>query len=106
MGFIMLPNGCSWYETHRLGGCQRREHPRPECAASPQRSSEHHRLAVLVPYRSADARVHPADMFELCDRLSEHVSVDSFQLFVVNQVDDRPFNRGCLLYTSPSPRDS
>lgn len=97
MSFVMLPNGCSWYETNRLGGCQRLAHPRPECAAAqqPQQSSSH-RLALLVPYRGASAQL---DVAELCDRLSVHLRRHDieYHIFVANQIDRRPFNRGALV---------
>ena len=99
--FKFLPNGCSWYETHRLGGCQRRAHPRTECSfpTSPRRQVAH-RLAVLVPYRSSQsAHVEPLLLAPLCERLANHFQQHnvSFQLFIINQRDHRPFNRGALV---------
>ncbi len=102
MPFTFLSNGCSWYETHRLGGCQRREQPRAECQTSSSTvgsSATAHRLAVLVPYRNpAGANVDPSQLNPLCDRLSELLDRHSisFQIFVVNQRDRRRFNRGAL----------
>ena len=103
MGFVMLPNGCSWYETHRLGGCQRRPQPRPECVQRtdqhPGSSSSEHRLALLVPYRSADGHVNVMHLAELCRRLHRHLTSSrvAFEVFVINQVDSRLFNRGALV---------
>ena len=104
MGFIMLPNGCSWYETHRLGGCERRVRPRTECVVQNQPisssgASQEHRLALLVPYRSADRTVNILDFSELCSRLEHHLAqrgID-FHVFIINQVDSQPFNRGALV---------
>lgn len=88
-GFRMLPNGCSWYETHHLGGCQRLAAPRAECSGwdAPKRPS----LAVVVPARGVDASL-------LCTRLAAHLRRFRVRhrLFVVNQVDSLPFNRGAL----------
>lgn len=104
MGFVMLPNGCSWYETNKLGGCLRRARPRAECReAQPSSSSSDaaasHRLAIIVPYRSADNRVHLEDVSALCRRMSVHLkrSRVAFEMFIINQVDARPFNRGALV---------
>lgn len=102
MPFTFLPNGCSWYETHKLGGCQRRAHPRTECNSASSGVANvvsTHRLAVLVPYRSpTGSRVDSAQLVPLCERLHGHLARSSvpFQLFVINQVDNRPFNRGAL----------
>lgn len=101
----MLPNGCSWYETHRLGGCLRRPNPRTECVQQGQeqslRSFGEHRLALLVPYRNANGQgqVNIDDLSEFCSRLSRHLSRNAvnFHVFVVNQVDAKPFNRGALV---------
>lgn len=99
MGFLILPNGCSWYETHRLGGCLRRQQPRSECVASLPPQQAKHRLALLVPYRSASGRVRASDFAELCSRLDRHLVRNgvAFEVFVVNQVDSQPFNRGALV---------
>lgn len=94
MPFKFLPNGCSWYETHKLGGCIRRGSPRPECL-SEDRSPISTRLAVLVPYRG-----HLADLSQLCRRLPTHLALlhgVSFHINIVNQSDGRPFNRGALV---------
>ena len=86
-GFRMLPT--MWYETHHLGGCQRLAAPRAECSGwdSPKRPS----LAVVVPARAVDASL-------LCTRLAAHLRRFRVRhrLFVVNQVDSLPFNRGAL----------
>ena len=90
-GFRMMPNGCSWYETHHLGGCQRLPAPRAECLPGSPRTPREPRLAVVVPARRADASL-------LCARLAAHfdrVRV-RYDIFVVSQVDSRPFNRGAL----------
>ena len=99
MPFRFLPNGCSWYETHKLGGCQRHLQPRAECAPPhlPSITMQHH-LAVIVPYRSTDGRVRADDFANLCDRLGSHLASNdvSYQIFIVNQADELPFNRGAL----------
>jgi xylosylprotein 4-beta-galactosyltransferase len=100
--FKMLPNGCSWYETNRLGGCLRRSEPRKECkpaekaSDAPKRPA--HNLAVVVPHRSTTSHVNPRQLDALCNRLINSLMPRRlrFQLFVVNQVDKRPFNRGAL----------
>jgi xylosylprotein 4-beta-galactosyltransferase len=58
----------------------------------------HHHLAVLVPYRSVDGTVHIDDLSMLCDRLGRHFTRQrlSYELFIINQVDNLPFNRGAL----------
>jgi xylosylprotein 4-beta-galactosyltransferase len=88
-GFRMLPNGCSWYETHHLGGCQRLATPRTECSGweTPTRPL----LAVVVPVRGANAAL-------LCSRLTAHLHRFRVRhhIVVVNQVDALPFNRGAL----------
>ena len=105
MGFTMLPNGCSWYETHQLGGCQRRAVPRKECTQlHPPAASTQHRLALLVPYRSATGQIRMEDIAELCSRMDSLLVRRgiSFQVFVINQVDERPFNRGALVNAAVS----
>jgi xylosylprotein 4-beta-galactosyltransferase len=99
MGFVMLPNGCSWYETNRLGGCIRRE-PRPECVPPESHATPaQHRLAVLVPYRSKQKEVNLHHVATLCERLSSHLRWRrvQHQIFIINQVDSAPFNRGALV---------
>lgn len=95
----MLPNGCSWYETNHLGGCIRRSEKRPECYL-PTKSAilSPHRLAVMVPYRRYDRTVALDDLAPLCARLAApfHRAGSFFEIFVLNQVDARPFNRGAL----------
>ncbi|KAL1510746.1 hypothetical protein AB1Y20_007033 [Prymnesium parvum] len=101
MGFKFLPNGCSWYETNRLGGCVRRP-ARRECALPDGAARARHSLAVIIPYRAAawggEARL-PA-MKQLCRRLAEqlarHEELD-YRIFVSNQTDQHPFNRGALV---------
>ena len=95
----MLSNGCSWYETHRLGGCIRRSTPRDECLLpGMQPLQTRHRLALIVPYRSKSRRVVLHDVSELCTRVGKHLSQTdiTFQIFIANQVDHKPFNRGAL----------
>ena len=101
MPSALLSNGCSWHETHKLGGCQRLAKPRDECYTPPPGGTAvgKHRLAVLVPYRSREgAAVHAADLAPLCDRLGAVTSRSGIELelFVLNQVDRLPFNRGAL----------
>ena len=59
----------------------------------------HHRLAMLIPYRSQNGRVNIADLAELCHRMDNFLSRTGvqFQIFVVNQIDARLFNRGALV---------
>jgi xylosylprotein 4-beta-galactosyltransferase len=54
---------------------------------------------VLVPYRSTTGKVSLSDITELCFRLNRNLEGAgvSFQIFVLNQVDGRPFNRGALV---------
>ena len=99
MPFTFLPNGCSWYETHRLGGCKRLKHPRAACSSldstDSRRLPQHHRLAIVVPLFGGAAKGLP----RLCHRLGNHLDHMGmrFDIFAVNQVDDLPFNRGALL---------
>ncbi|KAL3902769.1 MAG: hypothetical protein SGPRY_011933 [Prymnesium sp.] len=101
MGLRFLPNGCSWYETHRLGGCVRRSSPRSECRPHPPSSP--HRLAVIIPFRAPphNRQRGLTALKELCRRLPLHLKQQQpelkFHLFVVNQTDDLPFNRGALV---------
>lgn len=90
-GFRMLPNGCSYYETHHLGGCQRLAAPRAECSAGSSRTPHRPNLAIVVPARRADASL-------LCTRLAAHFGrfAARYHIFVVSQVDSLPFNRGAL----------
>ena len=101
-GFKFLETGCSWYETHRLGGCHRRASPHPECTARAAvehprsaQASKRHRLAVLVPYRGAGIE----DVRTMCSRLPEHLSRlgHHSRIFLINQSDALPFNRGALV---------
>mgnify|MGYP006143354101 CR=1 FL=1 len=94
--FTMLPNGCSWYETHKLGGCKRLKQPRSACSPSEGvRHKQHHRLAVVIPLFGGARKGLP----RLCHRLGDHLDRMGveFDVFAVNQVDDFPFNRGALL---------
>eukprot|EP00966_Prymnesium_polylepis_P181130 4195411-Prymnesium_polylepis.1 len=105
MPFTFLPNGCSWYETHRLGGCIRRATPRRECepptTVAAAAALHHHRLAVIVPFRAGVGRQGLGALHELCRRLPEHLNTHDrdlhHRIFVVNQTDGRPFNRGALV---------
>lgn len=103
-GFKFLDNGCSWYETHRLGGCLRPDAPHPKCTAragvQPPRSRKRPSLAVLIPYRGAGTD----DVLALCSRLPEHLSALDLRhrIFVVNQSDPLPFNRGALVNAAVS----
>ena len=101
MPFNFLPNGCSWYETHRLGGCIRRATPRHECATPSDAVLQRHRLAIIVPYRATtDGPQGLGALLELCRRLPRHLAQHSdvrFRIVVANQTDARPFNRGALV---------
>lgn len=103
MPFKFLSNGCSWYETHHLGGCIRRISPRPECTGLPGAAySRHHRLAVIVPYRPPAMSGHQPllPLSDLCWQLPQHLSRYRhlrFRIFVINQTDSMPFNRGALV---------
>ena len=92
--FRWLSNGCSWYEAHRLGGCQRLAAPRPACAtAGTADADEPPTLAVVVPLRA------PATVAEFCARLPpilRRLGV-RHHIFAANQVDALPFNRGALV---------
>ena len=61
-------------------------------------SVSRHRLAVVVPYRSTSRRVEAKHLVTLCDRLDGHLKRQHTpnQIFILNQVDSRPFNRGAL----------
>lgn len=108
-GFKILANGCSWYETNHLGGCLRLASPRPECLESARRAPaargggdggesgrERHSLAVIMPYRGAGG---VDDLRELCANLPAHLTRLGIRhrLYLVRQVDERPFNRGALV---------
>jgi hypothetical protein len=107
-GFKMLENGCSWYETNRLGGCLRLASPRPECLESARGTlaagggggrdgeSSRHSLAVFMPYRGAGG---VDDLQELCANLPAHLARLGIRhrLYLVRQVDELPFNRGALV---------
>mmetsp|Transcript_4373 Transcript_4373/g.13218 ORF Transcript_4373/g.13218 Transcript_4373/m.13218 type:complete len:324 (+) Transcript_4373:49-1020(+) len=105
-GFKMLDNGCSWYETNRLGGCVRLETPRPECLRSAERAAQRrggeeavdrpHALAIIMPYRGTGG---VSDLQGLCANLPAHLESQHIRhrLYLVRQVDDLPFNRGALV---------
>jgi hypothetical protein len=105
-GFKMLDNGCSWYETNRLGGCLRLAAPRPECLALARHTlassgggepgHEGHSLAVIMPYRGAGG---VDDLRDLCAILPTHLARLGIRhrLYLVRQIDDLPFNRGALV---------
>ena len=91
-GFHFVSEGCSWYEKHMLGGCQRPA-PHPDCLAAPMKHKQ--RLAVLIVYRG----IGNAQSFgPLCARLPAHLEEQGtdFHLLAINQVDLHPFNRAAL----------
>ena len=100
MSFTYVTPGCSWYEHHMLGGCQRPA-PRPECLPPPHKRYESsarrakERLAVIIPYRG---KVEPESFAPLCERLPSHLRRHGvkFHLLAVNQADAHPFNRAAL----------
>lgn len=92
-GFQYVSPGCSWYEHHMMGGC-RRPSLRSECQTEDHPHGPHH-LGVIIPFRG---RVESSSFNDLCSHLPQHLrrSGISFDLLLVNQVDDLPFNRAAL----------
>ena len=92
-GFEFISPDCSWYEHHMMGGCIRPTE-RAECQTERQPEGEHH-LGVIIPFRGS---VESGSFNKLCTHIPQHLrrSGISFNLLVVNQVDDHPFNRAAL----------
>jgi len=94
--FKYVSPGCSWYEQHMLGGCER---PKPQSTCSrPVQNNErekNQRLAILIPFRG---EANMESFAELCARLPAHLDAQEteFHLLAVNQADGHPFNRAAL----------
>ena len=88
--------GCSWYEQHMLGGCQRPT-AHDICGGvrgGGGRGRVSRQLVIVVPFRG------PLSNFEtFCHRLPPYLESQGiqFSLVVVNQVDAHPFNRAALV---------
>ena len=88
--------GCSWYEQHMLGGCQRPA-AHPTCGSvrgGGRGRAPVRQLVVVVPFRG------PLSNFEtFCRRIPTYLASQGiqFSLVVVNQVDAHPFNRAALV---------
>ncbi|KAL1521480.1 hypothetical protein AB1Y20_021142 [Prymnesium parvum] len=98
MAFRWVSPGCSWYEHHMLGGCQRPIVPPERCL--PSLSTSHirkrkPRLMVIIPFRGDSSS---ASLEGLCSQLPSHLDAQGveFALLLVNQADSHPFNRGML----------
>ena len=123
--FRYVSPGCSWYEHHMLGGCERHR-PHPKCLRSMfahepsqlqvvrNRRTSHpaqrrlkqelhshkerralNRTAILIPFRGPATN---ASFAGLCEHLPAHLSRhgSEFHLLAVNQADPHPFNRAAL----------
>ena len=60
------------------------------------------KIGIVVPYRNR--REHLNHFIPSITTILKEQNID-YEVIIVEQADDKPFNRGCLLYTSPSPRD-
>lgn len=52
-------------------------------------------LNVIVPYRNREE--HKKNLINVLHRYLTNSSVESFRIYIVEQDDDQPFNKGCLL---------
>ena len=94
--FRYVTPGCSWYEHHHLGGCQRPPID-AQCSATTADGSTglSQRLGVIIPFRGT---IGDGSFDALCASLPAHFERNSisFHILVVNQVDEHPFNRAAL----------
>jgi len=96
-GFNYVSPGCSWYEAHMLGGCNR-VLPRPECTrlALPAAGKSRLRLAIIVPYRGSDLSTMLPSFCARMNTPHSGCAGGNTRVLIVNQSDSLPFNRGAL----------
>lgn len=102
--FQYVSPGCSWYEHHMLGGCQRppvrsecirKQDGPPDVVLGHSRPTPA-RLMIIIPFKGDR---HSASFSGLCDHLPAHLSSKGieFRMIAVNQSDSHPFNRAALV---------
>jgi len=52
-------------------------------------------LNIIVPYR--DREKHKKNLIDVLFRFLSQTSIKSFRIYIVEQCDEQPFNKGCLL---------
>ena len=53
---------------------------------------QNHKLGVIVPYRN-----RPQQLKRFLNHMDEYLTNLDYQIFIIEQSDDKPFNRGALL---------
>ena len=87
--------GCSWYEQHMLGGCQRLAAHRSCGPVKSVAATAQPTLFIVVPFRGS----LEWNFETFCQRLPPYLTSQGirFSLIVVNQLDAHPFNRAALV---------